>query len=482
MYGLATRILKVIAYGLAGVFLACIVGFVVYLENRADLKIWHTVELDEEFRAGGATGSFEEYLKLEDRLFDQLESEIIEQIAPEERLGINRYYRGSRSDPDRWTPNWNRSFEFRAEDPSIGVLLLHGMSDSPYSLRGLGERLRAADAWVLGLRLPGHGTAPSGLLTITWQDMAAASRIAMIHLKDQIGDRPIYIVGYSNGGALAIHYALTTLDDPDLPPVSGIVLISPAIGVSRVAFLAVWQARLGHLLGMPKLEWSDILLEYDPFKYGSFAVNAGDIVYRLTNEIQARFTALGKRDRLTGLPPILAFQSIVDATVSAPALVDNLFMKLPAGGHELVLFDTDRSEDIAPFVSGKQDTILSNLMNNGGLTFTLSVVTNESSGSQRVIVRRKAPGTSVTNDLPLGDGWPDDVYSLSHIALPISPADPLYGDTLPGDTSRIYLGDLALRGERGIFRVPAADLLRLRSNPFYAYVERRTLKIMGVQD
>ncbi len=63
-----------------------------------------------------------------------------------------------------------------------------------------------------------------------------------------------------------MHYALSTLKDPDLPAASGLVLFSPAIGVTPAAALAVWQARLGHLLGLQKLEWNTLLLEYDPFK------------------------------------------------------------------------------------------------------------------------------------------------------------------------------------------------------------------------
>ena len=43
------------------------------------------------------------------------------------------------------------------------MLLLHGYSDSPYSLRGFGAMMRDAGAHVVGLRIPGHGTAPSAL-------------------------------------------------------------------------------------------------------------------------------------------------------------------------------------------------------------------------------------------------------------------------------------------------------------------------------
>ena len=70
-----------------------------------------------------------------------------------------------------------------------GVLLLHGLTDSPYSLRALALTLNAHGYRVLGLRLPGHGTAPSGLVTLKWQDMAAAARIAMAHLASASQER-----------------------------------------------------------------------------------------------------------------------------------------------------------------------------------------------------------------------------------------------------------------------------------------------------
>ena len=133
--------------------------------------------------------------------------------------------------------------------PKAGVLLIHGLSDSPYSLRSLGERLHAAGAHVVGMRVPGHGTAPSELTRTTWQDMAAAVVLAMRHLREQVPDRPLYIIGYSNGGALAVHYALSTLEDSGLPPIEKMVLISPEIGITRMAALAIWQERIGRLAG-----------------------------------------------------------------------------------------------------------------------------------------------------------------------------------------------------------------------------------------
>ena len=67
---------------------------------------------------------------------------------------------------------------------------------------------------------------------------AAAVRLGIRHLAAEVDGQPLYIVGYSNGAALAVEYALSTLEDPELPRVAGLGLVSPAIGVSPVAALA----------------------------------------------------------------------------------------------------------------------------------------------------------------------------------------------------------------------------------------------------
>jgi len=479
---LVRHALSAVIYSAAGAALVLVVVFILYMENRPDLNVWHLADLDEEFTATSKVETFEDYLALEDRLFAQLDKQVFTKIPRHEQRLINRYDRNSLSDPKHWSPNWNRSFQLQSNAPKAAVLLLHGMSDSPYSLRNLGQRLNAAGALVLGLRIPGHGTAPSGLVEVTWQDMAAAVRLATRHLADQAGEAPFYIVGYSNGAALAVHYTLATLQDETLPKVERLVLLSPAIGVTSVAALAVWQARLGHLLGLEKLAWNAILPEYDPYKYGSFAVNAGDVVYRLTNQIQAGLDALSGSEELGRFPPLLAFSSVVDATVSAPALVDGLFERLPAGKHELVLFDINRMAEIEPIMKSDPLGIVQPLRDDLDRAFTLSLVTNENPKSRSAVVRSKHPGEAATTEEALQLSWPDDVYSLAHVALPFPPQDPLYGGHPLEKSPGIRLGDMALRGERGVLQIPASEMLRLRWNPFYPYVEERVLAFLGLDD
>ena len=194
-------------------------GGVLDERNRPDLDVWHTADLDEEFTVDSGVETFAEYLELEGRLFAQLDDLVYDRVEPETRKLALRYRRGGLADPSQWPQDWNRSFELKFTDPRAGVLLLHGMSDSPYSLRALGHTLHEHGATVVGMRLPGHGTAPSALRQVQWEDAAAAVRLAAKHLRQAAGPVPLHIIGYSTGAALALHYALVAGDDdPVLPP------------------------------------------------------------------------------------------------------------------------------------------------------------------------------------------------------------------------------------------------------------------------
>ena len=476
------RILRALLYGVLGAFFALLFLFVMDLQKRPDLNVWHEADLDAEFTAKSKIKNFQEYLALEEKLFKQLDELVYDRILPEDRSIINRFDKNSLANPNRWTPNWNRTFEMTSDTPKAGVLLLHGLSDSPYSMRSLGLRLHKAGAWVVGLRVPGHGTAPSGLVDIKWEDMAAAVPLAMRHLQDKIGDQPLYIVGYSNGAALAVHYVLETLDDKTLPSVDRMVLLSPEIGVVPIAALAVWQARLGHLLGLQKLEWTDILPEYEPFKYGSFAVNGGDLSHRLTAVNRTRLTDPSKTEKLKQFPPLLAFQSAVDKTVSMRAVVEVLFRQLPAGEHELMLFDINRNRDLEMVLKTDPKSYIETLFKDPGLPFTLSFFTVTDNDRDRVVIRSKKAGQSEVNETFPDLKWPEHVYSLSHVALPFPPDDPIYGGDVSADSPGLQLGNLAMRGERNMLQIPASTMLRLRWNPFYDFMENRLVEFLSLDD
>lgn len=448
--------------------------YLLQIRSGPCLEPWHTIELTGEFKAGnGEIRSFEDYLELEEALFAELEERVYSQIATGPAYGLIRYSSGSRSDPSRWQENWNRSYELPVINANGGVLLLHGMSDSPYSLRALGRSLHERGYWVVGLRLPGHGTVPSGMKSVRWQDMAAAVRLAFDHLAQNVGAGAVHIVGYSTGAPLALNLTLGAMDGDVSPVPKSLVLISPAIGVASVAALAKWQGRLAVFPGLEKAAWTGVEPEYDPFKYNSFTANAGDLVFRLTRHVAAAIEQRAAGGQIAGFPMTLAFLSTVDATVSADAVIDNLFEHLAPDDHELILYDINRNRVAKSVLVSDPGPLTSRLMADDRLPFALTLISNENGDSDQLVQFRKRPESAIVETEPMNVSWPRGVISLSHVALPFPPDDPLYGQGPPLDESRIFLGEMAVRGERGLLRFPASWLMRLRHNPFFEFQERR---------
>ena len=468
--------------------LSLLVIYVAACSTAPALQPWHTEILTEEFTedmVGHQVNNFDDYMALEERLFKQLDEQIYATTDTGPAHILERYSPGSAADPRRWKTNWNRSFELTSSSTVGGVLLLHGMSDSPYSLRSLGEVLNNHGYHVIGLRLPGHGTAPSGLRRVNWQDMAAATKLAMEHLGSSLGSRPIHIIGYSTGASLALDYTLNALEDESAATPVTLVLISPAIRIHAAGGLAGFKNSLSALPGLDGLSYLSVMAEFDPFKYNSFATNAGAQVHGITRNVDQRLQVLAQDlPAADKLPPILVFKSTVDSTVTTDAVVDNLLKLLPADRNELVLFDINRNAAIkSTLLVSDPGPLTRRLMSNPDLPFAVTFVTNENPHSTRVVAQHKAPysrqAESVEN---LEVSWPRDVVSLSHIALPFLPDDPLYGQFPPPDNDLVYLGNLAFKGEQGLLKLPPQWLLRMRHNPFYAYLQKRTLQWIDQKD
>jgi alpha-beta hydrolase superfamily lysophospholipase len=477
-------------YGTLGVLLTLVVGFGIHIANGPVLMPWHLAPLAAEFRAVDALkfASLDDYRDLETKLMAQLDAEVYAQVPTEERRAVNRYFAGSLADARKRPPNWNLTFEMPAAQPKGAVLLLHGLTDSPYSMRALAELFAKRGWYVVGLRLPGHGTAPAALTRVTWQDWAAATRLAAKHLRAKTGpDVPLVIAGYSTGAALAVEYALASLQGEPLPRASGLVLLSPAIGVSPVAVFAAWPARIARWTGWQKLAWTATPPEFDPYKYNGFTANAADQVYQLTQRIRRQIDALGKPGGVTGLPPVLAFQSVADATVSTAAVVDALFAKLASEGHALVAFDINRDPELEPLLSPAARTVTRNLLTGPPLPFDLTVLGNagtalEGERDTVLVARHRAAQSTTLDTRPTGMTWPRDIYSLAHVALPFRADDAVYGATPPAHWDFMFLGKIQLFGERGVLAVPAGDFARLRHNPFFPYIESRLNEFLTARE
>ena len=446
------------------------------------LKPWHTVELDEEFTLemvnDGQVQTFTDYLALEERLFGQLEEEIYADSETGPAHELERYSKGSAADPEHRKHNWNHSFELTHPAPVGGVLLLHGMSDSPYSMRALANTLNQQGYHVIALRSPGHGTVPSGLRTVSWQDIAAAASLAMHHLSSKLDNKPVHIIGYSTGASLALNHALDALDQQAITAPASVVLISPAIRVHPASGMAGFKNSLSALPGMDGMAYLAVMDEFDPYKYNSFATNAAAQVHQITHHVDGRIKTLASDETVAGrLPPILAIKSTVDATVTTDAVVDNLLIRLPANRNELLLFDINRQAAIkSTLLVDDPGPLTERLLNDAALPFAVTMVKNKDVNSRNVVARRKPAYSEdgyVIESLQLE--WPAGVVSLSHVALPFPPDDPVYGESPAEGDDQVFLGNLAIKGERGLLKIPGEWLLRLRYNPFYDYMQARIL-------
>lgn len=443
------------------------------------LEPWHSEKLTMEFTAekAGKIQSFDDYRRLEDDLFQELDEKVYARVGTGPAYELARFSSGSAADPRGRLPDWNRSYDRPAENALGGVLLLHGLTDSPYSLRALGEALSERGYRVLGLRLPGHGTAPSGLTSFDWRDMAAAVRLAWAHLAATGEGQPLHVIGYSLGASLALDLALTAFAGDFSPKPASLVLISPAIAIHPAAALAGFKNSLAALPGLGSLGWVQIVPEFDPYKYNSFATNAGAQTHRLTRSVAERIRERSASNPDEVLPPTLVFKSTVDATVTTEAVVDRLLGLLAPNRHELVLFDINRFAVKSRLMVSDPGPLTARLLADDTLPFGVTFITNENRESMAVVARHKPPfsaGSSASEHLDLS--WPTGVLSLSHVALPFPPDDPLYGERPPESEDTLFLGQMALKGERDLLRFPPDWLMRLRHNPFYDYLEVRTLE------
>src|SRR5919108_5492119 len=112
----------------------------------------------------------------------------------------------------------------------VGVLLCHGFTGSPQTLRGWAEYLAAQGLTVSLPRLPGHGTTWQDLATTGGDDWLAEVDAAFGRLADRC--EQVFVFGLSMGGCLALRLAETRGR-----AVRGLVLVNPSLAPDTKLFL-----------------------------------------------------------------------------------------------------------------------------------------------------------------------------------------------------------------------------------------------------
>lgn len=457
--------------GFVLVIIVCILSIFIYRAFKArkmpDLQKWHNPPLIKDNLTQKSYHTFSDYLGKEKEFLEK----IYKEVEKKDEDTFNRYVRNSKSSPYLGGEDLNCSFEVPGKgEKKGGILLVHGLTDSPYHLRATAEIFSANGYYVICLRLPGHGTVPGALLDVKWEDWYEAVKFGADMVRKKISkfqDPQFFIGGFSTGGALTLRYVLDTLTSGG--PVPGkLFLFSPAIGVTWFAEFADWHKLISWIPFFKKFKWENIKPEYDPFKYNSFPKNAGDQIYELTKENRRLVKRLvSKRDNLQKVPPIYAFQSLVDATVNTGELID-LFDDIGTEESELILFDINRV--FKKFInSGPADTLLKETKKRSNFKSRLIVVTNEGEKKSVTFIpyfgKEKIQGEKELS-------WPEHIFALSHVCIPISPGDEYYGEGSE-------LGGINAKGEKKILSLDPSDLVRIRYNPFFSFMRARIENVIS---
>ncbi len=180
-----------------------------------------------------------------------------------------------------------------------GVLLTHGLSDSPYHMRHLGAFFQRNGFRVMAVLLPGHGTRPGDLLEVDWREWVRTVAYGADCLAAEVDE--LYLAGFSAGAALSLFHA--GHDNR----VRGLFLFSPAFEITP---LAKW-ANLHKLYSWlrPKAAWVGNMQDRDLYKYESFCKNAAAQMYKLTQALPKSGVDI----------PVFAVASADDATVNSAA-------------------------------------------------------------------------------------------------------------------------------------------------------------------
>ncbi|MHA6803081.1 alpha/beta hydrolase [Salinifilum ghardaiensis] len=203
----------------------------------------------------------------------------------------------------------------------IGVVLCHGFTSTPQSMRPWGEHLHAAGYTVTCPLLPGHGTRWQELNRTRWTDWYGAVEDALLQLRTRCS--AVAVAGQSMGGALALRLA------QQHPDVAGVLLVNPSV--------ATWQRGNRLLPVVSRVVPALRGISGDIAKPGAHEIAYDRLPLRAANSLRGLWRQV-RADLPTVHQPVVVYRSTIDHVVE-PA---NARIVLNGVGSQ------DRSEAVLP--------------------------------------------------------------------------------------------------------------------------------------
>jgi carboxylesterase len=199
-----------------------------------------------------------------------------------------------------------------------GILLIHGFTGSPSEMRYLGDYLKDRNFSVRGVLLKGHGTSPEDMKKTNHKDWIKSAEDGYLELSESCDE--IFVVGFSMGGAIALHLARKY-------DIKGVVSLATPIRIlNRQYYIGAIVKYLSFAIGrQPK-----IVKQKDPFiiNYDRTSIKCIISLIQLINMVKLDLHKVEK--------PILIMQSYGDGTVHPSSA--NFIYKRVASTDKSIIF------------------------------------------------------------------------------------------------------------------------------------------------
>ena len=297
--------------------------------------------------------------------------------AIKQHLKANRYFLTDNKEDELQA---NLPFEVKPSQPvspSKGVLLIHGLGDSPFSFTDIANDLAKRGFLVRTVLLSGHGTRPGDMLSVDSKDWDSLVSKHTRLLKNVVND--VYLGGFSTGANLAY---LEAVKDPDI---KGLMLFSPGFqSNSSLVFLAKFVA--------PFKQW---LYQVNPDTQTNYAryravPTQGVVAYQETSKKVMRTLKKNRFDR-----PAFIVLSEHDSVINTLRIKKLFHRQFTNKNSRLMWFGAEKPEQTEriEFINSNDDSLRVSNMSHMGVLFSVDNPYYGINGTQRICKNRSGETT-----------------------------------------------------------------------------------------
>ncbi|WP_078742471.1 alpha/beta hydrolase [Pseudomonas fluorescens] len=237
--------------------------------------------------------------------------------------------------------NWNVPREWIPEQPNArGVLLVHGLGDSPGSFLDVAKQLASEGYRVRTVLLPGHGTKPADMLEASLDDWRRTVEQQVALLSKEVDF--VYLGGFSTGANLVVDYAM---DDQSI---AGLLLFSPAFKSNLfIDWMTPWLATVKPWLRQP----TGTTPQQTPMRYQNVPTYGFAQYYLSSTAVRSK---LASREFLR---PVLVVSAAHDSVVDVAFVRDTFNRRFPNPASRMIWYGDLAKELQSPRMLVRSDRL-----------------------------------------------------------------------------------------------------------------------------